>query len=170
MHGLLVSSFRRRFPGFLASDRKNMILRCIAFLFAALALSSCCVSGTGCGVGAPGGPVAWDGLVPVPAQAQEAAVQDTQPIELGPNQPNTKMRAKKQETLSAVAAPEDADLLPKGAFKDAARSRSTSGDSWEHQQAVDRDDEARLKRKLIICRNCGANDTVRDDATVSAAR
>jgi hypothetical protein len=146
-----------------------MILRCIAFLFAALMLSNCCVSGTGCG-GPPGGPVAWDGLVPVPGQAQEAAVQDTQPIELGPNQPNNKVRAKKPDTLSAVAAPEDADLLPRGAFKDVARSRSTSGDSWEHQQAVDRDDEARLKKKLIICRDCGANEPTRNDATVSAAR
>ena len=146
-----------------------MILRCIAFLFAALVLSNCCVSGTGCG-GPPGGPVAWDGLVPVPAQAQDVAAQDTQPIELGPNQPNTRVRAKKQDSLSAVAAPEDANLLPGGAFKDTARSRSTSDDSWEHQQAVDRDDEARLKRKLIICNNCGAAEPARDDATASAAR
>jgi hypothetical protein len=28
-------------------------------------------------------------------------------------------------------------------------------DSWDQQQAADQADEARLKRKLIICRTCG---------------
>ena len=38
-----------------------------------------------------------------------------------------------------------------------AASRNRRGDSYEEQQAADQADEARLKRKLIICQNCSSS-------------
>ena len=38
-----------------------------------------------------------------------------------------------------------------------AASRYRRGDSYEEQQAADQADEARLKRKLIICQNCSSS-------------
>jgi hypothetical protein len=38
-----------------------------------------------------------------------------------------------------------------------AASRYYRGDSYEQQEAADRADEARLKRKLIICQSCASS-------------
>lgn len=123
-----------------------MISKCIAFLVAALVLANCCASGIGCG--APtGGPVAWDGLGPTPTE-------DAQPIE--PPRPNK--RSKKEVAADTLGA---ADVQQ--------NSKLRRGDSWEQQQAADQDDEMRLKRKLMICRNCGTESS-RDDAAASAPR
>jgi hypothetical protein len=43
-------------------------------------------------------------------------------------------------------------------------------DQWEREQAADQDDELRLKRKLMICRNCLAPVSARDDAAGSVGR
>jgi hypothetical protein len=43
-------------------------------------------------------------------------------------------------------------------------------DSWEQQQAADQAEEARLKRKLTICRACVAGEAARDEASGSVAR
>jgi hypothetical protein len=56
-----------------------------------------------------------------------------------------------------------------GAADAQQNSKSRRGDSWEQQQAADQEDEMRLKRKLMICRNCGTESS-RDDAAASAAR
>jgi hypothetical protein len=42
-------------------------------------------------------------------------------------------------------------------------------DQWEQQQAADQDDEARLKRKLMSCRDCQATESARDDAASSVS-
>lgn len=118
-----------------------MISKCIVFLVAALLLANCCISGSGCG--APtGSPVAWDGLGPAPAE-------DTQAIEPTPNRVHSK---------KDIAA------------RPLQNGKPQSGDSWERQQATDQDEEARLKRKLVICRDCVAPEPKRDDARASAAR
>jgi hypothetical protein len=52
-----------------------MISKCIAFLFAAVALAGCCVSGNGCYAPSPGTPIAWDGLGPAPTES----VDETKP-------------------------------------------------------------------------------------------
>jgi hypothetical protein len=124
-----------------------MILRCAVLLAAALTLSNCCLSSSGCYNGpvamtaapAPTAarPVAaapaWDGLNETPATSAESEVDVTPP--------------KKQPRHRASV--------------DAMSSQSTTssrGDlSWEDQQAVDRAEEARLRDKLIICRNCSAS-------------
>jgi len=125
-----------------------MISKCIAFLVAALMLANCCALGNGC-VPAAGSPVAWDGLGSAPTD-------DTQPLELRPKQ---HARAKGEVILGS---PDAAAAEP--------NSRGQPKDSWEQQQAVDRADEARLKRKLMICRTCLADESVRDDAASSVSR
>jgi hypothetical protein len=122
-----------------------MILKCIAFLAAALMLANCCASGTGCAPVA-GSPVAWDGLGTAPTD-------DVQPPE-----PKKPARAKRE----IIVGPLDA----------AAGSRNNKvqpTNEWAQQRAADQDDEARLKRKLVICRNCAAGETKGDD-TANANR
>ena len=122
-----------------------MISKCIAFLVAALMLADCCALGNGC---APesGAPIAWDGLGSAPTS-------DTQPVE---PQPKAHARAKREiivGPLDAAATEQNNKVQPKN--------------QWEQEQAADRDDEMRLKRKLMICRNCLAGESARDDATSS---
>ena len=119
-----------------------MIYKCILFLVAALALANCCAFGNGC-VPVSGTPVAWDGLGPAPTD-------DAQPLEIRPKQP----RAKREiivGPLNAAATEQNRSVQPK--------------DQWEQQQAADQDDEARLKRKLMICRSCLPGESARDDAS-----
>jgi hypothetical protein len=125
-----------------------MISKCIAFLVAGLMLANCCALGIGC---APqsGAPVAWDGLGPAPTD-------ETQPLELQPTKPARAKRAIIVGPVGAAAAEPNSELQPKG--------------SWEKQQAADQDDEARLKRKLVICRACLPSEPARDDATGSVSR
>jgi hypothetical protein len=123
-----------------------MISKCIAFLVAALMLADCCALGNGC---APesGAPIAWDGLGSGPTS-------DTQPVE---PQPKKHARAKREiivDPLDAAATEQNKKIQPK--------------DQWEQEQAADRDDEMRLKRKLMICRNCLSGESARDDATSSS--
>jgi hypothetical protein len=122
-----------------------MISKCIAFLVAALMLADCCALGNGC---APesGAPIAWDGLGSAPTS-------DTQPVE---PQPKKHARARRKiivGPLDAAATEQNNEVQPKN--------------QWQQEQAADRDDEMRLKRKLMICRNCQAGESARDDATSS---
>ena len=109
-------------------------------------LADCCALGNGC---APesGAPIAWDGLGSAPTS-------DTQPVE---PQPKTHARAKREiivGPLDAAATEQNNKVQPKN--------------QWEQEQAADRDDEMRLKRKLMICRNCLAGESARDNATSSS--
>ena len=122
-----------------------MISKCIAFLVAALMLADCCALGNGC---APesGAPIAWDGLGSAPTS-------DTQPVE---PQPKKHARAKREiivGPLDAAATEQNNEVQPKN--------------QWQQEQAADRDDEMRLKRKLMICSNCLSGESARDDATSS---
>jgi hypothetical protein len=117
-----------------------MILKCIAFLAAALMLTNCCALGNGCAPVA-GSPVAWDGLGTAPTGV-------TQPAE-----PKKPARAKHEIIVGPL------DAAPGG-----RNNKVQSTDQWEQQQAADQDNEARLKRKLVICRGCAVGETVRDDA------
>ena len=118
-----------------------MISKYVVLLIAALMLASCCALGNGC---APesGAPVAWDGLGPAPTD-------DVQPVE---PRPKLHARAKREITvgpLNTAAAEQTGKAQPK--------------DRWEQEQATDQADEARLKRKLMICSTCLAPGSARDD-------
>ena len=116
-----------------------MISKSIAFVVAALMLASCCASGSGCAPAA-GSPVAWDGLGPAPTE-------EAQPLELRPKQ---QARSRREIAGPLVATEQNHGVRPK--------------DQWEQEQAADQADEAKLKRKLMICRSCLAGESARDDA------
>jgi hypothetical protein len=118
-----------------------MISKSIAFLGAALMLANCCASGSGCAPAA-GSPVAWDGLGPAPTE-------EAQPLELRPKQ---QARSKRE-----IAGPLDVAVTEQN-------HGVPSKDQWEQEQAADQADEAKLKRKLMICRSCLAGESARDDA------
>lgn len=123
-----------------------MILKCIAFTVAALTLANCCVSGTGCAPVA-GTPVAWDGLGTPPTEA-------AQPAEA---RPKPHARAGREIIVGPLGAPAS-DRNGK------AQDKAQLKDAWEQEQAADQADDARLKRKLMICRTCLAGESARDDA------
>jgi hypothetical protein len=112
-----------------------MIVRHALLLAAALTLGSCCLSGncyapiTGTAGMAADAP---DGLGSVPGDEQQADA---------PAKPRKTAQRRR-------------DFDPVGDTSAAARYR---GDTYEQQQASDQAEEARLKRKLIICQNCSSS-------------
>jgi hypothetical protein len=125
-----------------------MILRCSLLFAAALTLSNCCLSTSGCNgpvalnaAPAPAAmapvaaaPAAWDGLNEQPAMEDDAAVDVTQR-----KKPGRRSRAANIDDMSSQS------------------SRSRDDLSWEDQQEADRAADARLRQKLIICRDCSAS-------------
>jgi hypothetical protein len=108
-----------------------MISKCIALLFAAVALAGCCVSGTGCYAPVPGAPIAWDGLGPTPTE----------------NVDESKPKRNSRRNQEIIVGP-----LNDATAKSDPRSQPT--DRWSEEQAADRDAEAKLNKKLRICANC----------------
>lgn len=104
-----------------------MVSKCIAFLATGLLLANCCALGNGCAPQA-GAPVAWDGLGTSPTE-------DTKPAE-----PSSKQHARAKPPMAGAATEPDSKVQSKG--------------SWDQQQAADQAEEARLKRKLMICSTC----------------
>lgn len=115
-----------------------MIARTALLLAAGLMLGSCCLSGncyapvTGMANGAGVAATALDGLGPDPADEPQA---DAPP----PRPRKTAQRRRDADSIEASSA---------------SRYR---GDAYEEQLAADKADEARLKRKLIICQNCASS-------------
>jgi hypothetical protein len=109
-----------------------MILRCAMLLAAALTLSNCCLSSSGCNtpIAANAAP-AWDGL------GQQSGGPEA---EADPAPPKAHARRKTSGGVDAMSSQSNSG------------ARANLG--WQEQQAVDTADDARLKQKLIICRNC----------------
>jgi hypothetical protein len=123
-----------------------MVLRCAVLLAAALTLSNCCLSSSGCGNGPvamtaapaviaakPVAAPAWDGLHEQPNDTAEAEVDVTPP----------RKQARRRANVDVMSSQSSAG----------ARGEL----SWDEQQAIDRAEDARLRNKLIICRNCSAS-------------
>jgi hypothetical protein len=105
---------------------------CAASLLVALSLGGCCLSGSGCNAPQPTALTNWDDELDQPPE--EAAVP------AAPKQ-HVDKRAKAQKAKSASES-------------------ANSANSWEEDQQAAADD-ARLKRKLIICQNCGTGSATR---------
>jgi hypothetical protein len=123
-----------------------MISRCIVFLVGAVALAGCCVSGNGCYAPLPGTPTAWDGLDPAPTGTAAQA---------------TEYRPRK------IARPKNEIII--GPLGDVPAEPPRPQEAWAQQEAADRADEAKLKKQLMICRNC-LPAPAHDDTTGSAMR
>ncbi len=126
-----------------------MISKSVVFLFSAIALGGCCISGNGCYAPVAGAPIAWDGLGSPP----------TDVAEVSEDQPKKKKTRPRREII----------VGPLGDVAAAPSSRSQAGESWAQQEAADQADEIRLKNKLRICSNC-MTAPAREDATDSMAR
>src|SRR5260370_33102291 len=126
-----------------------MISKSVVFLFSAIALGGCCISGNGCYAPVAGAPIAWDGLGSPP----------TDVAEVSEDQPKTKKTRPRREII----------VGPLGDVAAAPNSRSQASESWAQQEAPDQADESRLENKLRNCRNC-MTAPARDDAIDSMTR
>ena len=124
--------------------------RFIVFVLAALALAGCSASGTGRYVAIPGVPTAWDGDGPRPDD------------EAGPR----KKSMKPAKPATVIAGSEVGGSV--GAVADAHGEAVPEGDPILAEEAANRDADARLMRKLIICRGCLPS--TGDETTGSIAR
>jgi hypothetical protein len=126
----------------------TMFLKCIALLTTALTLANCCASGNGC---APvsGAAIAWDGLGTAPTE-------NTQSDKPAPKRHGRSSREIIIGPLDASAVEPNSKVPPKS--------------EWEQQQAAEQADEVRLRRKLVICRDCVPAESAHDEATGSAGR
>src|SRR5919202_1630921 len=126
-----------------------MILQGAMLLAAALTLSNCCLSSSGCNgpvalnaaptpaaAAVAAVPAAWDGFGEQPAAEADATVDVTPP-----KKPARRSRAASIDAISSQSA-----------------RGSRSDLNWDEQQAADRADDARLRQKLIICKNCSASE------------
>ena len=118
--------------------------RLIAFVLAGLALAGCCVSGNGCYVPVPGVPTAWDGAGTRPGEGnapprQQRLARPKTEIIVGPITPAS------GEARAQPAAPSPGVSGPAPSEADKSRAQS---------EAVEREADARLTRRLMICRDC----------------
>lgn len=100
---------------------------CAAVFVSALSLGGCCLSGSGCYTPQPASQTSWDGLGQPPEENTAAAA---------PKPP-----------LPRAADSRDDQPRP------ASDGRNKSA-SWQDDDAQLQSDDARVKRKLIICHGC----------------
>ncbi len=112
-----------------------MYTKFMALLIAGVALSGCCLSGTGCNAPVAGAPIAWDGLGEAPTESSaEPAGEVKRP---------KRRTARNQEIIVGPLnnAPPRAE----------AKARY---DEWTRLPNEDPEADARLARQIKICRNC----------------
>ena len=110
-----------------------MYIKFTALLVAGLALSGCCVSGTGCNAPVAAAPIAWDGLGEAPTEGNE-------PGEVK----RPKRRAARNQEI--IVGPLN-DAPPRAEAK-------AQYDEWTRRPNEDPEADARLARQIKICRNC----------------
>jgi hypothetical protein len=112
--------------------------RLIVFVLAALPLAGCCMSGSGCYVATEGPLSAWDGRGTPPDGVAPAPEQQS----MAPQQPKTRMSQPKTDVTIGPITRARADATPR------------TEREWAEKEAADRDDDARLAKRLMICRDC----------------
>lgn len=111
-----------------------MLTKFMALLIAGTALAGCCASGTGCSTPTTSGaPIAWDGLGEAPTANDEPD---------GEKRPKRKTARNREIILGPLSeSPPRSD----------AKARY---DEWTRLPSEDPEADARLARKLKICRDC----------------
>jgi hypothetical protein len=111
-----------------------MYTKFMALLVAGVALSGCCVSGTGCNAPAVGAQLAWDGMGEAPTANSETTGEQKQP---------KRRTARNREILS-------------GPLSETQRQSETKArnDEWTSLPNEGPEADAKLARHLKICRNC----------------
>ena len=111
---------------------------CAALLLVALSLGGCCLSGSGCNAPQPTALTNWDD---------------------GLDQPP-------EEAAAPAARKQHVDKRAKAQKAKPASDSANSANSWQDEENQRAADDARLKRKLMICQNCA----VTEQGTGSATR
>ena len=113
------------------SEPRTMSRR-LAFVTAAgLALSGCCLNANGCYIPPPAGMLtSWDGLGPLPERHHAKP-------------------AKVRKTIATVAPADDSP-----SEEDLAKLKPYSKEWGAALEAMNRAADAKLKTKLVICRDC----------------
>jgi hypothetical protein len=126
------------------NEPPTMSGRLVFVIAAGLALSGCCLDGNGCYIPPPTGTLtSWDGLGPLPKRHHAKL-------------------AKVQKTIDTVAPEDDSP-----SEEDLAKLRPYSKEWGAALDAMNRAADAKLKKKLIICRDCMPPEP--DDQTGSIA-
>jgi hypothetical protein len=120
-----------------------MMLRYLMLLVAGVLLGSCCLSGN-CYA-----PVAGSAPAAGPTGVATTSAPDGLGSALSEDESQADVAAKPKKT-----AQRRRDTVSESEASSASRYR---GDTYDQQEAADRADEARLKRKLIICQNCASS-------------
>ena len=115
-----------------------MYTKFMALLVAGVALSGCCVSGTGCNAPVAGAPIAWDGLGEAP----------TANAEPGEEKRPKRRTARNQEI---IVGPLNNAPPRETSTKAEAKSRY---EEWTRLPNEDPEADAKLARQIKICRNC----------------
>jgi hypothetical protein len=121
-----------------------MMLRYLPLLIAGLMLGGCCLSGN-CYA-----PVANS----APAAGPTGVATTSAPDGLGPALADDAPQADVPAKPKKAAQRKRDTVVGESEASSASRYR---GDTYDQQEAADRADEARLKRKLIICQNCATS-------------
>ncbi len=118
--------------------------RLVFVIAAGLVLGGCCLDGNGCYVPPTTALESWDGLGPLPKR-------------------NKVKRAKKVPQTSVAVASEEKSP----GEEELSRLKPYSKEWTAVLNAINRADDEKLKRKLVICRNCMPSEP--DDQTGSIA-
>jgi hypothetical protein len=131
-----------------------MILpRLIVFVLAALALSGCCLSGSGCYVAKEGPLSAWDGRGAGPDDSMVTEEEQS----MAPEQPMAPQSKKKTARAKTGMMTEPGKRTRAEAERESEQMRA-------EQDAADQDANARLTKALTICQNCMPSARDRDAA------
>lgn len=135
-----------------------MILRCALLLAAAVTLSNCCLSSSGCNaVATTTAPLAPATTAPIAREVPAAPASSAVAASAAPAWDGLGSSAGEdsESEVQAVAPKKRASRRIDSTDTSAQSSYGyRGGSSWEEEQAADRADDARLKQKLIICRTC----------------
>jgi hypothetical protein len=127
-------------------------VRLFIVILGAVALSGCCMSGSGCYVAKEGPLSAWDGRGTGPDDKQQPPEEQAMTSEqsMPAQQSKTRMARPKGEMIIGPITRARADAKAEG--KSEAKSRSQQ--DFDEQQAADQEADAMLTKKLMICRDC----------------
>src|ERR1700704_3841537 len=117
------------------------LARCIAFVATAVALAGCCVSSSGCYAPVPGVPTAWDGQGVRPGEGGEPRRQST-------------ARTARPGTEMIIGPITDAQGQARSSSDKLPSDKPKSEKQLTQDEAADRDAEAKLTKRLMICRDC----------------
>jgi hypothetical protein len=123
-----------------------MQTRLIALLIAGTALTGCCATGSGCNTPVPGAPIAWDGLGEAPTGNGEQGEE---------NRPKRRTAHNREIILGPLIEAPPNETSVQTSVQTSTRSDATARhEEWTRLPTEDSEADAKLARRLKICRGC----------------